>query len=109
MLIDFIAGTMSDLYSITPVIRAIEKEQDAGKDFGYRLIYTGSNVKAGSENSSLLSTPNVFLDVAELSEGAAAAATITRYEKLLNTGLPDVVMIAGHSTEAMACALARCK
>ena len=109
MLIDFIAGTTSDLYSITPVIRAIEKEQDAGKDFGYRLIYTGSNVKAGSENSSLLSTPNVFLDVAELSEGAAAAATITRYEKLLNTGLPDVVMIAGHSTEAMACALVASK
>lgn len=114
MLIDFIAGTKPDLYTITPVITALQHEQDAGKDIGYRLIYTGSKsdfetLHDSTDNTLNIQYPNIFLDVIDSHTATFTANVLIRYERLLKTAKPDTVMIFGHSTGAMACALAAAK
>lgn len=105
MLIDFIAGTKLDLYKITPVLSAVQREQDAGKDIGYRLIYTGQK-RDFDDVASYIILPSIFLEAGDDTSSAYTATTLVRYEKLLQNAKPDIALVFGNSTGAMACSLA---
>ncbi len=109
MLIDLIAGNKPDLYKVAPVLAALQKEQDSGADIGYRLIYTHTKNDPDQEHDAHVPAPNIFLDATEESPAMLTAAVMVRYEKLLATAMPEIVMIFGHSTGAMACTLAASK
>lgn len=109
MLIDFIAGAGYDLYKIAPLVEAIEKEQNAGKDFGYRIIYTGHRSDITGENILLggdhIPQPNLFLETSENNAAEYTADVMLKYERILATNRPDFTLVVGDSTGAMACAL----
>ena len=46
MLIDIIAGAHPNFMKIAPIIEAIEKEKNNGKNIDYRLIHTGQHYAA---------------------------------------------------------------
>ncbi|MCB0696575.1 MAG: UDP-N-acetylglucosamine 2-epimerase [Chitinophagaceae bacterium] len=113
MLIDFIAGSKIDFYKIAPVIAAVQEQQDAGVDIGYRLIYTGTKVDIEPEDEGFshysIPAPNILLDISEPDPAAYAAAALMRYEQVLVSGKPNIVMLFGHSTGVMACSLVAAK
>lgn len=113
MLIDFIAGTKLDFYKIAPVIEAVQQEQKSGKNIGYRLIYTGRQddfTEIKNEFSILeIPTPTTFLETTIPNTAEYTATVMVRYDKVLNLGKPDVVMVFGHSTASMACVLTASK
>ncbi len=113
MLIDFIAGTKLDFYKIAPVIDAIHKEQRSGVDMGYRLIYTGRQADYESIIGDFtyldVPQPNTFLEVAHENPAEFTSTAMVRYDKILQLNKPDIVMVFGHSSGAMACAVAASK
>lgn len=113
MLVDFVAGSRLDFYVIAPVLEAVQAEQDAGSDVGYRVIFTGSRADFQSIDEDLsffgIPRPNILLDVSESDYALLTATTLVRYEQVLKSAKPDIVMLFGHSDGAMACALAAAK
>lgn len=113
MLVDFVAGSKLDFYIIAPVLEAVRVEQEAGRDVGYRVIFTGSSTEFQSIDEELsffgIPRPNILLEVAEAENALQTATTLVRYEQVLRAGKPDIVMLFGHSTGTMACAMAAAK
>ncbi len=113
MLVDFVAGSKLDFYVIAPVLESVQLEQDAGRDVGYRVIFTGSSAEFQSIDEELsffgIPRPNIFLEVAEKDNTLLTATTLVRYEQVLKSTKPDIVLLFGHSTGTMACALAASK
>lgn len=113
MLVDFVAGSKLDFYVIAPVLESVQLEQDAGRDVGYRVIFTGSTAEFQSIDEELsffgIPCPNIFLEVSEHDQALLTATTLVRYGQLLQSSKPDIIMLFGHSTGTMACALAASK
>lgn len=113
MLVDFVAGTRLDFYTIAPILDAVRAEQDAGRDIGYRVIYTGSSEeysRIGAELSLFdIPRPNIMLEVNDETHALLTAKTLVRYEQVLKSAKPDLVMLFGHSTGTMGCTLAAAK
>lgn len=113
MLIDLIAGNRLDFFKIAPLINALHKEQSTGYNIGYRLIFTGKqdDYKELLDDLSFLSIPrpNTFLEIPYSNSAEYIAAVIVRYEKVLTLSKPDIVMLFGHSTACMGCAIAAAK
>lgn len=110
MLIDIIAGDRPDILRLAPILEAIQNEQRKGTRFGYRFIYTGKDTDIGLYNELFseleIDKPNLILDIQEPTETASMAAIMLRYERILNNHKPDMILVTGRSTGAMACALA---
>lgn len=113
MLVDFVAGSKLDFYVIAPVLEAITAEQETGRDVGYRVIFTGSTEEFQSINEDLsffgIPRPNIFLEAPATGYALLTATILVRYEQVLQSAKPDIVMLFGHSTGAMACTLAASK
>lgn len=113
MLIDFVAGSKLDFYVIAPILEAVRLEQDAGRDVGYRVIFTGSTDEFQTIDEELsffgIPHPNILLEVSEQDQALHTATTLVRYEQVLKSSQPEIVMLFGHSTGTMACALAAAK
>ena len=66
MLIDIIAGARPNFMKIAPIIEAIEKEKQNGKDIDYRLVHTGQHYDKNMSGSFFeelgIPEPHVNLD-----------------------------------------------
>lgn len=113
MLIDFIAGSKADYYKLVPLVDAVQKEQDAGRDLGYRFVFTGTTQDLAEIHDEFsipgLPSPNIILESVSETPAIHAANTLTRYEEVLSVAKPDIAMICGHSNGGMAAALAAAK
>lgn len=111
MLIDLIAGSKADYYKLTPVIRAIEVAQDTGADIGYRIIYIGSKYDFDGNTLSLSDAPlpGIYIEVEQGNSAEEGSTVLKQYHKVLQSDHPDISLIYGHSTGAMACAIAAAK
>lgn len=111
MLIDFIAGKVSDLYKLSPIIYSIQHIQESGSDIGYRLIFTGSKEQLYTNSQPEPSTemPGVYLDVTDTNHAANTAKCLVKYEQLLHMGKPDITMLFGRNNSVTGCALAAAK
>lgn len=112
MLIDFVAGNVSDLYNLSAIIKSTLALQEDGFDIGYRLIYTGTKDKLffnGSLLSSVIEEPNIFLDVNDTNHAATTGNSLIKYESILSKDKPNITLIYGRSNGVTGCAIAASK
>lgn len=109
MLITIVAGARPNFMKIAPVIKAIESAISEGKDITYRLIHTGQHYdKSMSDNffeQLGIPDPHANLGCGGGSQAEQTAAIMVRFEKELLAFRPDVVLVVGDVTSAMACAI----
>jgi UDP-N-acetylglucosamine 2-epimerase (non-hydrolysing) len=110
MKIDLIAGARPNFMKIAPIIEAIEKAKDEGKDISYRLVHTGQHYDqkmSGNFFEELgIPAPDINLESGSGTQAEQTATIMTRYEKVLMEHRPDLVMVVGDVTSTMACSIA---
>lgn len=110
MQIDLIAGARPNFMKIAPIIEAIEKAKDEGKDIDYRLVHTGQHYDkkmSGNFFEELgIPEPDINLEAGSGTQAEQTATIMTRYEKALMEKRPDLVMVVGDVTSTMACSIA---
>lgn len=112
MLIDFVAGTVSDIYNLSAIIKHVTDLEDEHFDIGYRLVFCGSANQFsnhGSSISSELVMPSVYLDVVDEDSAIATADCLIKYEQILNQDKPDVVLIYGQNNHVTGCTISAAK
>jgi UDP-N-acetylglucosamine 2-epimerase (non-hydrolysing) len=109
MLVDIIAGARPNFMKIAPVIEAIQKEQRRGTNIRYRLVHTGQHYDRNMSDSFFeqlgIPKPSINLEAGSGSQAEQTAAIMTRYEKVLQSAKPDLVIVVGDVTSTMACAI----
>lgn len=109
MLISIIAGARPNFMKIAPIIEAIQKARNEGKDISYRLIHTGQHYDkkmSGDFFEQLgLPEPDINLGAGGGSQAEQTAAIMVRFEKELMENRPQLVIVVGDVTSSMACAI----
>jgi len=109
MTIDLIAGARPNFIKIAPIIDAIQKAREDGKDIQYRLVHTGQhydNNMSGSFFEQLgIPEPDVNLGAGGGTQAEQAAAIMIGYEKLLMHEKSDLCLVVGDVTSTMACSI----
>lgn len=111
MHITIIAGARPNFMKVSPIIRAIEKEQNSGRDIHYSLIHTGQHFDAKMSETFFkelnIPQPTENLNCAKGGESQAeqTAAIMIAFEKYLNNNATDLVLVVGDVTSTMACAI----
>ena len=110
MLIDIIAGARPNFMKIAPIIEAIRKAQQDGKNIQYRLIHTGQHYDKKMSGDFLeqlgIPEPDINLEAGGGTQAEQTAAIMVRYEKVLMETRPDLVLVVGDVTSTMACSIA---
>lgn len=113
MLIDIIVASERDILKIASVINIIDGRNDTEGVLDYRLIYTG---KLQRQHTLIelfrqldIPVPDITLEVEPEGELAMMAAIMVRYEKILGVHHPDLVLVSGGSTAALACCITAAK
>jgi UDP-N-acetylglucosamine 2-epimerase (non-hydrolysing) len=94
---------------IAPIIEAIEKASNEGKNISYRLVHTGQHYdkKMSGNFFEELGIPEPYINL-ESGSGTQAeqtSAIMIRYEKVLMEERPDLVLVVGDVTSTMACSI----
>src|SRR5215217_2099001 len=109
MLIDIIAGARPNFMKIAPIIEAIHEEQRVGTPLQYRLIHTGQHsdkrMSAAFFEQLGIPEPHIKLEVSPGTQAEMTASIMTRYENVLNSKRPDMVLVVGDVTSTLACAV----
>lgn len=109
MLVDIIAGARPNFMKVAPIIEAIEREQKKGTDLSFRLIHTGQHYDKNMSTAFFeqlgIPAPDINLEAGSGTQAEQTAAIMTRYEKVLLSRRPDVVIVVGDVTSTMACAI----
>lgn len=109
MQITIIAGARPNFMKIAPIIHAIEKAKQEGKNIDYRLVHTGQHYdkKMSGNFFEQLEIPEPHANLASGSGSQAeqTAAIMTRFEKELQQNPADLVLVVGDVTSTMACAI----
>jgi len=109
MKITLIAGARPNFMKIAPIIHAIQKAQNDGKNIKYRLIHTGQHYdQKMSEtffNELNIPKPNVNLGCGGGTQAEQTAAIMVAFEKELLANPTDLVMVVGDVTSTMACSI----
>ena len=109
MQIDLIAGARPNFMKIAPIIEAIEKARNQGKDIEYRLVHTGQHYDkkmSGNFFEELgIPEPHINLESGSGTQAEQTATIMVRYEKALMENRPDMVMVVGDVTSTMACSI----
>ncbi len=107
--ITIIAGARPNFMKIAPIIHAIQKAQQEGKDINYRLIHTGQHYdkKMSGDFFEQLEIPEPHANL-ESGGGTQAEQTsniMVRFESELLLNPTDLVLVVGDVTSTMACAI----
>lgn len=109
MLIDIIAGARPNFMKIAPIIEAIEKEKQTGKDIDYRLVHTGQHYDKNMSGSFFdelgIPEPHVNLDSGGGTQAEQTAHIMIAFEKDLLKHPADLVLVVGDVTSTMACSI----
>lgn len=109
MKIDLIAGARPNFMKIAPIIEAIEKASNQGKNISYRLVHTGQHYDkkmSGSFFEELgIPEPHINLESGSGTQAEQTATIMIRYEKALMEERPDLVLVVGDVTSTMACSI----
>lgn len=107
--ITIIAGARPNFMKIAPIIHAIIKAQNEGKNMSYRLVHTGQHYdqKMSGDFFEQLEIPHPH-DNLEAGGGTQAEQTahiMVRFERELMENPTDLVLVVGDVTSTMACAI----
>ncbi|MFC4875004.1 non-hydrolyzing UDP-N-acetylglucosamine 2-epimerase [Negadavirga shengliensis] len=110
MLIDLIAGARPNFMKISPIIDAIDKAKNEGKNIDFRLIHTGQHYDKNMSGSFFdqlgIPEPDINLGAGGGTQAEQTAAIMIGYEKILvEKGKPDLCLVVGDVTSTMACAI----
>lgn len=109
MKIDLIAGARPNFMKIAPIIEAIEKVKNTGKNISYRLVHTGQHydkkMSGGFFEELGIPDPDINLESGSGTQAEQTATIMVRYEKVLIENRPDLVMVVGDVTSTMACSI----
>jgi UDP-N-acetylglucosamine 2-epimerase (non-hydrolysing) len=109
MRIDLIAGARPNFMKISPIIDAIKKAQNEGKNIKYRIVHTGQHYDKNMSGNFFeelgIPDPDVNLGAGGGTQAEQTAAIMIGYEKLLITERTDLCLVVGDVTSTMACAI----
>jgi UDP-N-acetylglucosamine 2-epimerase (non-hydrolysing) len=109
MKIDLIAGARPNFMKIAPIIDAIHKFQNDGKDIQYRLIHTGQHYDKNMSESFFvqlgITQPDINLSAGSGTQAEQTAAIMIGYEKLLMSEKSNLCLVVGDVTSTMACSI----
>jgi UDP-N-acetylglucosamine 2-epimerase (non-hydrolysing) len=109
MIVAIIAGARPNFMKVAPIIKAIEDARAKEKDIEFRLIHTGQHYDkkmSGDFFEQLgIPEPHVNLEAGGGTQAEQTAAIMTRFEKVMESNRPDVVLVVGDVTSTMACTI----
>ncbi|MDY4789542.1 MAG: UDP-N-acetylglucosamine 2-epimerase (non-hydrolyzing) [Bacteroidales bacterium] len=109
MKITLIAGARPNFMKIAPIIHAIQKAKDEGKDINYRLVHTGQHYDQKMSQTFFdelnIPKPDVNLGCGGGTQAEQTAAIMLAFEKELLANPTDLVIVVGDVTSTMACSI----
>jgi UDP-N-acetylglucosamine 2-epimerase (non-hydrolysing) len=109
MNITLIAGARPNFMKIAPIIHAIKKVQNEGKDIRYRLVHTGQHYDEKMSETFFkqlnIPKPDVNLECGGGSQAQQTAAIMLAFENELLANPTDLVMVVGDVTSTMVCSI----
>lgn len=109
MRLSIIAGARPNFMKIAPIIHAIQKAQQTGKDIHCRLVHTGQHYDHKMSetffNELNIPEPDINLEAGGGTQAQQTAAIMVAFEKELMQHPADIVMVVGDVTSTMACAI----
>lgn len=109
MKITIIAGARPNFMKIAPIMRAIQKAHDAGKNISARLVYTGRQDDKSLEPSLYadldMPCPDVFLNIDYTDFYQRMAGIMVAFARELESHPAHVVMVVDDLTPTMACSI----
>lgn len=109
MQISIIAGARPNFIKIAPIIEAIQKAAQKGKNIHYRLIHTGQHYDKNMSDSFFeelgIPAPDVNLACGGGTQAEQAANIMVNFEKDLLENPSDLVLVVGDVTSTMACSI----
>ncbi|MGO1751942.1 MAG: non-hydrolyzing UDP-N-acetylglucosamine 2-epimerase [Psychroflexus sp.] len=109
MKVTIVAGARPNFMKIAPIIHAVQKAKDLGKDIDFRLVHTGQHYDkkmSGDFFEQLeIPRPHANLESGGGTQAEQTAAIMTRFEKELEENPTDLVLVVGDVTSTMACAI----
>ena len=107
--ITLIAGARPNFMKIAPLIHAIQKVQQEGKDLQYRLVHTGQHYDRQMSETFFeelnIPQPDVNLGCGGGTQAEQTAAIMVAFEKDLMEHPTDLVLVVGDVTSTMACSI----
>ena len=109
MLITLIAGARPNFMKIAPLIKAIQKANNEGKDIHYRLVHTGQHYDKNMSDTFFeelgIPMPDVNLGCGGGTQAEQTANIMVAFEKDLMANPTDLVLVVGDVTSTMACSI----
>ncbi len=109
MNITLIAGARPNFMKIAPLIHAIQKAQNQGKDISFCLVHTGQHYDKNMSDTFFeelnIPKPDVNLGCGGGTQAEQTAAIMVQFEKFLMQHPTDLVMVVGDVTSTMACSI----
>lgn len=109
MIVAIIAGARPNFMKVAPIIKSIQAAREKDQDIDYRLIHTGQHYDkkmSGDFFDQLgIPEPHVNLEAGGGTQAEQTAAIMTRFEKVMESNRPDVVLVVGDVTSTMACTI----
>ena len=109
MNISIVAGARPNIIKVAPIIRAIKKAKELGRNIGYKLVYVGRENDHTLEPSLFddlqIERPNVFLGVDCENLNELTGQVMSAFEKYLQTNKTDVVIVVDDLASTMAAAI----
>lgn len=102
-------GARPNFIKVAPIIWAIKKAQDEGRDMRYKLVYAGTETDPTVEPTLFedlqIARPDVFLGVDCASLNELTGRVMGEFERYLNTSPADVVIVVDDLASTMAAAI----
>lgn len=92
-----VAGARPNFIKVAPLVRAVIKAKEEGREIDYRLVYAGTKEDATLESSLFsdleISEPDVYLGVDCVSLNELTGRVMAEFDKYLEANPADVVIV----------------
>ena len=109
MHITLIAGARPNFMKVAPMIKAIKKAEQEGRDIHYSLVHTGQHYDKNMSDTFFeelgIPAPNINLGCGGGTQAEQTAAIMVAFERYLVANPTDLVMVVGDVTSTMACSI----
>ena len=109
MNICIVAGARPNFVKVAPIVRAVEKAQQQGRDISYTLVYAGvandPTLEASLFDDLQMAPPTVYLGVDCPSLNELTGRVMGEFEKYLEQHDTDVVIVVDDLASTMAAAI----
>lgn len=109
MRLTIIAGARPNFMKIAPLIHAIKKARNEGKDISYRLVHTGQHYDKNMSDTFFeelnIPQPDINLGIGGGTQAEQTAGIMVEFEKDLIANPTDLVVVVGDVTSTMACSI----